>query len=206
MKKLIVLLLLPVLSYGQVIKHHSYTVYFNPAVKCADSVVWDLTPAMVNCSKTVRVNKFAADPLLPNSPKPSDFKQVYKDKAHELAKGHLFSYEDAIASPIDRKECFYMTNMYRQFQNFNAGDWKSVEQYERQLAAKGTIHVIAGYIGVLETLLNGGIIPQYMYKAIWDGSQWEVWIMPNDPSSEGHDIDHWRSTVEELDKQTGLKL
>lgn len=203
---IIIFLMSGICCKAQVIKHHHYTVYFNPKIKCADSVVWDLTPQMVHASKVKRKDLFAKDPLLTNSPKPSDFVQLYKDKAHEAAKGHLFSYEDAISDSIDRVECFYMSNMYYQFQSFNAGDWKTVEQYERQLAAKQKIHVIAGYIDTLTHLPSGEIVPKYMYKAIYSNGNWLVWIMPNDITSKGHAVEYWERTPEELFQDVGLKL
>lgn len=75
---------------------------------------------MLNCGKVARVDKFAQDPALPNGPKPSDFIQLpgyATDKTIEGAKGHLFSYEDAMCNPQDNAECFYVDQMYWQYQN-----------------------------------------------------------------------------------------
>jgi DNA/RNA endonuclease G (NUC1) len=210
MKKLLffIILLMPAIWLpAQTINHKAYTIYYDAKIKGPDSVAWNLTPAMVNgIHPKTRVNMFAQDPLLKNGPKPSDFIQVSKDKTLEGAKGHLFSYEDSWCDSVNRRECFYVDQMYWQYQSFNAGDWKTVEIYERSLAKNGTIHVIAGYIGVAQKLSTGIIIPVYMYKAIYHDGQWECWIMPNLPATKGHRYDYWHKTITDINQQTGLKL
>lgn len=216
MKKLIIYLSIllsgcqgAAIAQQQVIKHKAYTTYYNPKIKGPDSVSWDLTPAMVSCGKVTRVDMFAQDPALnKKGPKPKDFVQISNDKAQEGAKGHLFSFEDAQCDPVNRRECFYVDQMYWQYQKFNAGDWKTIEVYERQLASKGIIHVIAGYIGIAQTIQKTGIIiPKQMYKAIYCQGHWQCWIMPNLPTSEGHPYQYWLvASLASFDAQTGLKL
>ena len=208
MKYIFIFLLGVGVAYGQTIKHHAYTIHFNAKLKCPDSVTWNLGPQNI-CKLVPRKDKFAKDPLLPNGPKPSDFVQLpaYKnDKTVELAQGHLFSYEDAMCNAIDNTECFYVDQMYSQYQSMNAGDWKTVEVYERTLAAKGNIHVISGFIGISQTLPTGIPIVSYMYKAIYSGGKWTAWIMPNLPTTKGHKYDYWEVPVKTLDSKTGLKL
>lgn len=191
-----------------VIKHHAYITYFNIHDNCPDSVSWNLSPANI-CKLVPRKDKFAKDPLNPHSPKPSDFIQLasYKtDKTQELAQGHLFSYESAMCNPIDNTECFYVDQMYSQYQGMNAGDWKTVEVYERSLAATQSIHVIAGHIGIASVLSTGLPIVTYMYKAIYAGGKWTAWIMPNLPGTKGHKANYWIVSVAQLDAKTGLKL
>lgn len=194
-----------------IIKHKAYTIYYQPNTKCPDSVSWNLNKTMLTCGKVTRVDKFATDPLNKTGPKPTDFVQLptYNVKTNptiELAKGHLFSYEDAMCDPTNNIECFYVDQMYSQYQQFNAGDWKTVEAYERVLATTQSIHVIAGYIGIALTLNTGIPIVSYMYKAILHDGHYECWIMPNLPSTKGHKADYWHVTVMELNSKTGLKL
>jgi DNA/RNA endonuclease G (NUC1) len=209
--------------FGQTIKHHGYTTCFNAKLHCPDSVSWNLSPANI-CKLVPRKDKFAKDPLNSNSPKPSDFIQLaaYKtNKTVELAQGHLYSYESAMCNPIDNTECFFVDQMYEQYQGMNAGDWKTVEVYERSLAATQSIHVIAGYIGITSTLSTSLPIVTYMYKAIYHGGKWEIWIMPNLPGTKGHKYLYWKNiyttdakgkvtatpiTTAILDAKTGLKL
>lgn len=104
----IILINLAIPASAQVIQHHNYKIYFNPKLKCPDSVSWNLTPAMVLCKPPKRIDKFAQDKSIPNSPTPADFTNSHYDK------GHLFSFDDAACDDIDRVECFYMTNMLAQ--------------------------------------------------------------------------------------------
>lgn len=210
------------IATAQVIKHHAYTTYYNAKLHCPDSVSWDLGPQNI-CKLVPRKDKFAKDPLNPNSPKPSDFIQLdgYKtNKSLELAQGHLFSYESAMCNPVDNIECFYVDQMYEQYQGMNAGDWKTVEVYERSLASSGKIHVIAGFIptptmvgktvipAIAQVLKSGLPVVSYMYKAIYHNGEYQCWIMPNLPTTKGHKANDpiWQVSVEVLNKRTGLNL
>ncbi len=100
-----------------------------------------------------------------------------------------------------------MTNMLPQYHSFNTGDWKKLEMREQKLAKTKKLHIIAGGIGSIGHLPAGENIPKYMYKAIYMNGSWRVWIMLNDPTSKGHDIDRmWGSTIANLNTQTGLHL
>lgn len=190
----------------QVIKHHSYTIYYNPAIKAPDSTSFDLSPSQVSCASVKRIDKFAPDPLLKNGPKVSDFKNTTKIDSLQIDKGHTFSYNSSHCSPIDRVECFYVDGMYAQYHGYNNGDWKEFEEYEQSLATKQTIHVINGYIGIQGRLEAGEIIPAYMYKAIYHDGAYEVFIAPNRPWVHGHNIAVWKRNVTDLNKLTGLRL
>jgi len=203
MKKLILLITLlgcALLAQSQTVVHHSYTTYYNSSKGEPDSVSWNLTPSMVNCKTTVRKNVFEPDPNIKECTKPSSYVNSGYDK------GHLFSYEDAICNPIDRVECFYMSNMLPQLHSFNAGEWKKLEVQERQWAKTQTLHIIAGGIGSIGKLKSGVNIPAYFYKAIYMNTEWKVYIMPNSDKSQGVPLDKWLVTTQQLNKLTGLKL
>jgi endonuclease G len=187
-------------SFGQTIKHKAYTVYFNQSIRSADSVSWDLNPSMVSCSKVTRGDMFAPDPDCKNSPVLADYLNSHFDR------GHLMSYESAMCDNQTRKECFYLDQMYPQPHPFNAGDWKTVEQYEQTLAKTNNIHIIAGYIGSLGKLRGGENIPAFMYKAILCKGVYTAWIMPNLITSHGHKVDYWKVDLKTLDSKTGLRL
>jgi len=192
---------------AQTIKHNSYTIYYNPAIKAPDSTSFDLTPEMVSCPSVKRVDAFKADPLLTTGPKPSDFANpAGQPDSLQIDKGHTFSYNSSHCSPINRTECFYVSGMYAQYHGFNNGDWKEFEVEEQRLAALGKIHVINGYIGIQGHLAKGEIIPAYMYKAIYSQGHWIVYIAPNRPWVHGHQINIWLRTAAYLDSKTGLKL
>lgn len=165
-----------------------------------DSVVWDLTPQMVSGQAIPRKDKFAADPLITGCVAPKAYVSTGYDK------GHLYPYADAQCDSTDAVECFYMSNMLPQLHTLNAGDWKTIEEYERQLAATQSIHILAGGIGSIGKTKSGLNIPQKCWKAIYSDGKWLVWIMPNTTEAHGHDVEFWKSTIAELDLQTGLHL
>lgn len=207
MKYLLILLCLSAgVAGAQTIHHHDYVIYYNAKIKAPDSTSFNLTPSQVSCASVKRIDKFASDPMLANGPKPSDFANTTKVDSLQIDKGHTFSYNSSHCSPVDRIECFYVDGMYAQYHGFNNGDWKEFEEYEQQLAAKQTIHVINGYIGIQGYLKAGEIIPAYMYKAIYHDGAYEVFIAPNRPWVHGHKISLWKRSVKELDAKTGLKL
>lgn len=184
-------------SLAQVIKHHSYTTYYNAALKEPDSVAWNLTPHMVLCKCIViRKDAFKEDPLITNSAVPAD----YDDSGYD--KGHLFSFDDAEFDPIDKVECFYMSNMLPQIHPFNAGDWKELEIQERIWARTQTLHIVAGGYGSLGKLKNGENIPAYMWKAIMVNGKYSVWIMPNQKTSAGHPYDKWLTSINKFDMES----
>ncbi len=187
-------------AIAQTVTHHDYITHYNASLKEPDSVSWNLTPAMVTCTKVTRVDMFAPDPLIPGCAMPDDYAETHYDK------GHLFNYEDAECDSADRIECFYMSNMLPQTHSFNAGDWKTLETQERVWAKAGTIHIIAGGIGSLGQLPSGENIPAFMWKAIYMNGTWTAWIMPNQKTSVKHHFDYWEKSISELDSQTGLTL
>lgn len=201
----------PAYSQGKIpetiIKHNGYVIYYNPSIMAPDSTSFTLTKADVNCGTVVRKDEFAADPLLKDGPKPSDFINPTKQPdSLQIDKGHTRSFKSSACNPINYKECFFVSGMYAQFHGFNNGDWKEFEEREQLLANTYTVHVINGYIGVQGHLKAGEIIPTYMYKAIYYNGLWEVYIAPNRPWVHGHPISKWKRTLTELNSKTGLKL
>jgi endonuclease G len=188
----------------QVVKHHHYTTYYDIATHEADSVSWDLTPAMVSCTdKPKRKDRFARDPQIPDTYK---VKENYVNSDYD--KGHLFSYEDASCDSVDRVECFYMSNMLPQPHYLNAGKWKTLEGLCRTWARTQPIHVIAGGIGRFKTIGNGQVVvPRYCYKAVLINGRYQCWIFPNDTKTPANfNLDSCRVSTAQLDQQTGLKL
>lgn len=203
MKKLILCLAISaaaIVGHAQRIVHHHYVTYYNATTKEPDSVVWDVTPDMVSCPRVTRHDHFQADPDISDCATPHDYTNSHYDK------GHLFNYADAECDSVDRIECFYMSNMLPQVHAFNAGDWETVEKYERGLAGQSTIHIIAGGIGSLGQTPGGVNIPEKMWKAIYANGAWTCWIMDNKSSSTHHELTFWEVPVASFDQQTGLQL
>lgn len=200
------------------VKHHDYITYYNPVLKEADSVSYNLTVSMVSCVDVPRKNPFKMDPDIPKSATPTDYAvnssdpkspSYNADRASWIDEGHLFSYQSAMCSPFGVYECFYMSNMLPQLHAFNAGDWKTLEVEERVLAKTHDLHIVAGGYGTLKTKLfplghlpNGENIPAYMWKCIQTKGNYMVFIMPNAEKSVGHPWTFWSVAIKSFDTQT----
>lgn len=205
MKKYLALLIFlsvyRIIAIAQKVQHHDYITYYNASKGEPDSVSWALTPTMVSCTPDTRHDMFAKDPSIPNSTKPTDYRNSGYDK------GHLFSYADAECDGTDRIECFYMSNMLPQLHGLNAGDWKTLETQERTWAASQTIRIIAGGYGSIGRLASGVNIPESCWKAIYVDHKWRAWVMPNKSSSAGHDYTTWEvKDIKRFDNIVGLNL
>lgn len=187
MKPLILFFLLPFFAGAQTIHHHSYTTYYDATLKEPDSVNWLLTPQMGACAKKLpRLNKFIADPEVPNT----KFNIYYSGSGYD--QGHQFDADDASCSPIDEAECWYFTNMVPQHPNLNRITWRALENHTRVIAAKQSVNVTCGVIGSLGLMVgtekNGTKtvqhpstinIPKYCWKRLTYGKTVEYYVMPN---------------------------
>lgn len=169
-------------SFGQTIKHHDYTTYYDVKIKQPDSVKWLLTPAMLNCTTHLaRTNKFTADPLIANTNFNSDYAKSGYDQ------GHQFPAQDASCNTTDETECFYFSNMVPQRPNLNRITWKALEIYTRKIASKQPVSVTCGVIGSLGTIGKDKInIPAKCFKRLVYGKTVEYYAMPNQDSVKLH--------------------
>jgi DNA/RNA endonuclease G (NUC1) len=61
--------------------------------------------------------------------------------------------ENLCQTPGVQDECFYFSNMAAQYHSLNAGDWKSVETLERQIATeKDSVKVWCGNVGEIKKI------------------------------------------------------
>lgn len=186
------------------VKHQHYTTYYDLVEHTADSVSWDLNPAMLSCkNKPPRKNKFAQDPQIPDT---YGLKENYIGTQYD--KGHLFNYEDASCDSADRLECFYMSNMLPQPHFLNAGKWKILEGLCRKWAKTQSLHIIAGGIGQIKTIGEAQVsVPKYCYKAVLINKRYVCWLFPNDTKlATGLSIDSCRISNKDLNMMTGLRL
>lgn len=174
--------------YGQVVKHHNYTTYFNQATHEPDSVSWILTPDMINCrTHLARTNKFTADPLIKNTNLDADYAGSGYDR------GHQFPAQDASCNTADETECFYFSNMVLQKPNLNRITWKNLEVYTRKIAAKQVVYVTCGITGDLGTIgKNKIVIPAVCWKRLRYGNTVEYYVMPNVDSVKLHPYAYYK--------------
>lgn len=188
--KIFSLLLIVSISYGQTIQHHNYKTYYNAKIGEPDSVSWNLTPTMLNCTTHLaRTNKFIADPSISNTKFNADYDKSGFDQ------GHQFPAQDASCNTIDEIECFYFSNMVPQKPNLNRIVWKALEVHTRQIASKQNVNVTCGVSGTLSTIGKDKInIPKYCWKRLIYGKTVEYYIMPNSDSVSKHPYTYYLKT------------
>ncbi|HVS93305.1 MAG TPA: DNA/RNA non-specific endonuclease [Mucilaginibacter sp.] len=205
MKKLSVLIMIinvwQVPAIAQRIHHHGYTTYYNASKHEPDSVSWDLTSTMLTNDNVPTPGPFKVDPKINACAKPNDY------ISPGYTTGLLFSWKNAACSPTDQAECLYMSNALPVNIKCYNSDWHTIEEYERSLAVKGKIHVIAGGWGSMPESTRAGLtIPKRLWKAVFADGHWTVWIVDNTANAVGHDYRYWLSTVEQLNAITRLNL
>ena len=189
MNKLFTLIVVLFLSLGVkaqdvvVLKHTNYTTHYSKSKHYPVMVEWWITKAKVGCSTPLaRKDKFAPDPSLKSETdlgadylgsKEKDLKKVGFDR------GHMCPAADNLCqTPKVQEECFYFSNMAPQYHSLNAGDWKSLETLERQIAMeKDSVHVWCGNIGVAKKIGTTSV-PIQCWKVIYivKTKEWEAYF------------------------------
>jgi len=181
MKKLLLLLLL--VSFGVtaqdivVLKHTNYTSYFSKSKHYPVKVEYTITKPMVTCPTPLkRKDAFKPDPALPAD---TDIVKDYVNSGTD--RGHMMpAAENLCQTQAIQDECFYMSNMSAQYHSLNAGDWKSVETMERNMAADGDIKVWVGNIGELKKIGTVSV-PAKCWKVLYFKStkKWLAYLFDN---------------------------
>jgi len=210
MKNLLTLLSLFFLiniSYSQDtvrLKHTNYISVYSKSYKYPVLVEWWLTKAKVECNnKLPRKDAFQPDPLLP---KETDLANDYKNSGFD--RGHMMpAAENQCQTPKVQEECFYFSNMAAQYHSLNAGDWKSVETLERELASTNdSLHIWCGNIGVLKKI-GFTSAPLKCWKVIYikKTGEWRAYLFEN-TQSKPDGIQNNLVDVKEIEKLTGFKF
>jgi DNA/RNA endonuclease G (NUC1) len=172
MKKLILLLLLPIMAGAQTVKHvyPGFTTYWNTKTLIPDSVIYIAKP-----------HKKVA-PRLPSFHVVGAMLNENRDYAHSgYDQGHLCNASDENGSIIDEYNSFGQDNIFPQTPQDNRLVWLAIENYVRKLAVqyrqvKVKIYWqgVAGYMGVDKVVIPGNCI-----KEIWYNGKHEKYIVPN---------------------------
>lgn len=184
--------------------HTNYTSVFSKSKKYPVLVEWWLTKAKADCqNKLPRKDAFQSDPLLP---KETDLMDDYKGSGFD--RGHMMpAAENQCQTPKVQEECFYFSNMAAQYHSLNAGDWKSVETMERELAvANDSLRIWCGNVGVLKKLGNTSA-PEQCWKVIYikKKNEWMAFLFKNDQSKPNGIADN-KVDVSVIEKLTGFKF
>ena len=209
MKQLLVVLALfiGITTYSQdivVIKHTNYTTHFSKSLKYPVEVEWTVTKANVTCpTPLARKDQFAPDPALKaETDLAKDYIGSGTDRGHNMP-----AAENLCQGAAVQTECFYFSNMTPQYHSLNAGDWKSLETSERQMAIENdSVHVWAGSVGVAKKVGTVSV-PTKCWKVvyIYKTKEYLAYIFNNTPDKptglNSHKVD-----VIDVEKLSGFKF
>lgn len=144
--------------------HKNYISLFSKSKKYPVLVEWWVTKAKVSCANPIpRTDKFLPDPLLKEH---TNLQESYTKSGFD--RGHMSPAADNQCSGKQvLEESFYFSNMSAQYHSLNAGDWKSLETYTRNLSLDvDSIKVFSGNIG--ESMKIGVVsVPEKCWKVIF---------------------------------------
>jgi endonuclease G len=186
------------------IKHTNYTTVFSKSKRYPVLVEWWLTKYMISCPTPLkRKDNFKPDPQLPNE---TDISKDYVGSGTD--RGHMCpAAENLCQTPEVQDECFYFSNMAAQYHSLNAGDWKSVEVWERDIANKyDSIHVWCGSIGEIKKI--GSIsVPKECWKLIYikKTNEWFGFLFDNN-TNKPTGIHSHEVSKKLIEKETGFKF
>ncbi len=137
-------------------------------------------------------------------------------------RGHLCSSADREASPEINSVTFLMTNMVPQLHELNAGPWEKLGEHERDLAGepRAKVYIAAGPVSDLNPpkIGHGVAVPRATWKVILalksgqtadgvtDSTEVISVVVPNEPGVGQHPWSDYRTSVAEVEKETGYDL
>jgi endonuclease G len=212
MKKIVVLISLVLIGFITnaqdvvILKHTNYTTIFSKSKKYPVEVEWYITKAKVGCpTPLARKDNFKPDPQLATETNlGADYVGSGTDRGHNMP-----AAENQCQTPAVQDECFYFSNMTPQYHSLNAGDWKSVEVLERQLAlANDSVHVWCGSVGVAKTLGTQKIaVPTQCWKVIYivKTKEYFAYIF-NNTTDKPTGVNSHKVLVSDVEKLSGFKF
>jgi endonuclease G len=197
-----------------VMDKREFVVSYNRRRNQANWVAWRVTADDLGLEG--RSEAFRADQELP-----SDFSRVgpneYKGSAYD--RGHLCPSSHRTKDHQANALTFLMTNMQPQVHTLNAGPWKSLETYERDLAAEQgkDVYVVAGALFAASpaTIGNGVTVPRATFRVtvvlphgaglhdVTASTPVYAIEMPNDNSVRGRKWPEFRTAVDNLERDSG---
>lgn len=187
-----------------VIKHTNYTTHYSKSKMYPVMVEWWLTKSMITCPTPLkRKDNFKPDPKLV---KETDIAKDYVGSGTD--RGHMMpAAENLCQTPEVQDECFYFSNMAAQYHSLNAGDWKSVETLERQIASEqDSVYIWCGNVGEIKRI-GRVAVPKQCWKVIYikKTKTFKSFLFTNDLSKpdgyENNQVD-----IKVIEKLTGLKF
>lgn len=151
------------------IDHKYFTVAYNPDIRHALYVVYEMSAEQLKKTVADRENKFKADPFLVKNKIPYVKPSEYLNSGYD--KGHLAPSADFAFSQEANDLTFVMSNMSPQRGNLNQDAWRRLEDQVRKWACgEGRVTVITGPIFTNKNgaLKSGLVIPPSYFKIVID--------------------------------------
>jgi endonuclease G len=186
------------------IKHTNYTTVFSKTKHYPVLVEWFLMKSKVSCETPLkRKDNFKPDPKLPIE---TDISKDYVGSGTD--RGHMMPAAENLCQTQEiEDECFYFSNMSAQYHSLNAGDWKSVETWERDMVKQyDTLHIWCGNIGEIKKI---GIVsvPKECWKLVYivKTKEWFGFLF-NNTTDKPTGIHSHEVNKETIEKETGFKF
>jgi len=202
---LFITLTLNVISQDTIrLKHTNYISVFSKSKKYPVLVEWWLTKSMISCTTPLkRKDNFKPDPQLPVE---TNIAKDYVGGGTD--RGHMMPAAENLCQTSEiQDECFYFSNMSAQYHSLNAGDWKSVEVWERYMSKQyDSIHVWCGSMGEIKKIGNISV-PKTCWKLIYikKTNEWCGFLFENN-SNKPTGIHSHEVSKEIIEKETGFKF
>ncbi len=192
----------------------AYVVSYHRARGVPNWVAWRLSASDLGAAD--RSDSFEADERVPPEFRrimPNDYARSGYDRGHLCPSAHRTS------NGTTNSATFLMSNMLPQRHALNAGPWKGVETYERELVAKNgnEVYVVAGgvFSRTPKTFGPGVAVPVAFFRVtivvaagsgptdISERTPVLAVEMPNDDSAKGRKWHEFRVTVDRVEADTG---
>jgi endonuclease G len=187
-----------------VIKHTNYTTHYSKSKMYPVMVEWWLTKSMISCPTPLkRKDNFKPDPKLVNETNiAKDYVGSGTDRGHMMP-----AAENLCQTPAVQDESFYFSNMSPQYHSLNAGDWKSVEVLERQIASEqDSTRIWCGNVGEIKRI-GRVAVPKQCWKVIYvkRTKEWRAFLFENNTSKPDGYANN-QVDVSVIEKLTGFKF
>jgi endonuclease G len=177
---------------------------YSKSLKYPVLVEWFVTKAKVGCpTPLARKDNFKPDPqLVAETNIAADYVGSGTDRGHNMP-----AAENLCQGVAVQTECFYFSNMTPQYHSLNAGDWKSLETLERQMAVENdSVHVWCGSVGVAKKVGTVSVPTQcwkvvYIYKT----KEYLAYIF-NNTTDKPTGLNSHKVEVIDVEKLSGFKF
>lgn len=190
---------------GQIIRRIGYTLSYDADFKTPQWVGWELT-AEEAAGTVKRKDGYEPDPQVRGA---KAYPKDYTNSGYD--RGHMAPAADMKWSEQAMEESCYMSNICPQNRNLNRGDWKDLEEVERDWAARyGSVSITAGPVYTSKNPARIGAnrvaVPDAFFKVLLVGYPDRVkaygFCFPNKAGS--HPLTYYQLTVDEVEELTGM--